>query len=255
MLDTVARHCDDAEARGITGRPLLWRLARRRIVRTALRFLTVDAEFRHAFDAVPDADDLEVPFGMGGQPGVTVPLTGGRSVTFRGRIDRIDRSPDGTRVVVYDYKTGRVLHDDDLTRDPVRAGQLLQLPIYGLAAAARAGIDDAHAYYWFTRAETFEDAREGYPLDESVRARFGDVINTIADGIDAGCFPACPGPHDYDHRVHRETFENCLWCPYDRLCPVELGTAWERQSSDADMAPFWRLKLDSDAVDTAGGDR
>jgi len=255
MRATVTRFCDDAKARGITGRPLLWKLARRRIERTALHFLTIDAEFRQTYDAVPDADDLEVPFGMGGQPGVTVPLTGGRSVTFRGRIDRIERAPDGTRVVVYDYKTGRVFHDDTLTRDPVDAGRRLQLPIYGLAAAARTGIDDAQAYYWFTRAETFDDAWEGYPLDGSVRARFGDVINSIADGIDAGCFPAYPGPRDYDYRVHRETFENCLWCPFDRLCPVERGTAWERQSSDAGMAPFWSLELDSESPDPGDGGR
>lgn len=254
MLEHVARHCDAAEARGITGRPLLWRLARRRVERTALRFLAVDAEFRRAFDAVPDAADLEVPFGMDGQPGVTVPLAGGRNVTFRGRIDRIDRSPDDQRVVVYDYKTGRVDHDGALADDPVHAGQRLQLPIYGLAAAARTGIDDAHAYYWFTRADTLDDARVGYVLDESVRARFEDVINTIIDGVDAGCFPAYPGPRDFDIRVRSETFANCLWCPYDRLCPVDRGTAWERQSADPDIAAFWKLELGSEPTDTPDGD-
>ena len=252
MLQIVARHCDDAEARGITGRSLLWRLARRRIAGTAVRFLTVDTEFREALDTVPTAAGLEVDFGMAGQPGVTVELSGDRSVTFRGRIDRVDRSPDGARVVVYDYKTGRP-RDDGLEDDPVCAGQRLQLPIYGLAAASDRDDEEVHAYYWYTRAETLEKARKGYRLDDSVRSRFVDVLDTIVDGIDHGCFPAYPGVRDYDPRVQRETFQNCLWCPYDRLCPLDRGTAWEHQSSDEAMQPFWRLELSDDPGDDGDG--
>ncbi len=252
MLQIVARHCDDVEARGITGRSLLWRLARRRIAGTAVRFLTVDTEFREALDTVPTAAGLEVDFGMAGQPGVTVELSGDRSVTFRGRIDRVDRSPDGARVVVYDYKTGRP-RDDGLEDDPVCAGQRLQLPIYGLAAASDRDDEEVHAYYWYTRAETLEKARKGYRLDDSVRSRFVDVLDTIVDGIDHGCFPAYPGVRDYDPRVQRETFQNCLWCPYDRLCPLDRGTAWEHQSSDEAMQPFWRLELSDDPGDDGDG--
>jgi ATP-dependent helicase/nuclease subunit B len=256
MREIVAQHCDDARARGITGRDLLWRLARRRIERTALHFLTIDADFREALQAVPTATDLEVPFGMDGRAGVTVALSGDRSVTFRGRIDRVDRSPDHGRVVVYDYKTGRV-RDHELDVDPVGAGQRLQLPIYGLAAAAadpEHDAEDVHAYYWYTQAETLDDAREGYRLDESVRARFVDVVDTIVDGIDGGCFPASPGDRDFDVRVRREAFRNCLYCPYDRLCPLDRGSAWERQSSDEAMEPFRRLQPDDESGDGPDGE-
>ena len=252
MLQIVARHCDDAQARGITGRSLLWRLARRRIARTAVRFLTIDTEVREALDTVPAAAGLEVNFGMAGRPGVTVALSGDRSVTFRGRIDRVDQSPDGARVVVYDYKTGRP-RDDGLEDDPVSAGQRLQLPIYALAAASDRDVEEVHAYYWYTQAETLEKARKGYRLDHEVRARFVDVLDTIVDGIDRGCFPAYPGVRDYDPRVQRETFQNCLWCPYDRLCPLDRGTAWGRQSSDEAMEPFWRLELGDEPVDDVDG--
>jgi ATP-dependent helicase/nuclease subunit B len=253
MLEIVARHCADAEARGITGRSLLWRLARRRIARTAVRFLTVDTEAREASGAVPAAAGLEVNFGMAGRPGVTVELSGDRSVTFRGRIDRVDRSLDGTHVVVYDYKTGQP-RDDDLEDDPVGGGQRLQLPIYGLAAASGSDAEEVHTYYWYTRADTLEKARKGYRLDDAVRARFVNVLDTIVDGIDHGCFPAYPGVRDYDPRVRRETFQNCLWCPYDRLCPLDRGTAWERQSSDEAMDPFWRLELRDEPVDDVDGE-
>lgn len=245
MLEIVDRHCADAEARGITGRSLLWRLAQRRIRRIALHFLTIDTQMRATSGAAPAVEGLEVSFGLDGRPGVTVPLPQGRSVTFRGRIDRVDRSPDGRRVVVYDYKTGQS-HDEGLDRDPVVAGQRLQLPIYGRAAAADTDAEDVGAYYWYTRAETLDEARVGYEIDDRVETRFVDVVGTIVDGIDQGCFPAYPGEPDYDPRARRETFGNCRWCPYDRLCPVDRGTAWRRQSTDEAMEPFWRLELDDD---------
>jgi RecB family exonuclease len=253
MRQIVAQHCDAAEARGITGRSLLWRLARRRIEGTALHFLTIDAEFREALDAAPTAAGLEMPFGMAGRSGVTVALSGGRSVTFRGRIDRVDRSPDDRRVVVYDYKTGRP-RDHGLDVDPVSAGQRLQLPIYGLAAAAGTDADDVHAYYWYTQAETLEQAREGYRIDASVQERFVDVVDTIVDGIDRGCFPASPGDPDFDPRVRREAFRNCMYCPYDRLCPLDRGTAWERQSRDEATEPFRRLEPDEASVHDIDGE-
>jgi PD-(D/E)XK nuclease superfamily len=115
-----------------------------------------------------------------------------------------------------------------------------------MAAAADTDTDDVAAYYLYTRAETVDDARAGYEIDDRVRTRFVDVIDTIVDGIDRGCFPAYPGEPDYDPRARRETFGNCQWCPYDRLCPVDRGTAWARQSSDEAMEPFWRLELDDD---------
>ncbi len=231
----------------------MWRLARRRIEATALHFLTIDAELREGLDAAPTAAGLEMPFGMAGRAGVTVSLSGDRSVTFRGRIDRVDRSPDDRRVVVYDYKTGR-LKDHELDVDPVSGGQRLQLPIYGLAAAAGTDADDVHAYYWYTQADTPDEAREGYRIDESVRERFVDVVDTIVDGIDRGCFPASPGDPAFDPRVRREAFGNCMYCPYDRLCPLDRGTAWERQSEDAATAPFRRLTPDEGSVDDVDGE-
>ena len=64
-------------------------------------------------------------------------------------------SPDGRRVVVYDYKTGK---SDDLRRHRAtatrwRGGKKLQLPVYALAAEQHHHVTDAHAYYWFTRSD------------------------------------------------------------------------------------------------------
>ena len=89
-------------------------------------------------------------------PAVSVVLANGRTVSFRGIIDRVDRSIDGRRLVVYDYKTGSawtygavataIRDEGDLTA----RGTKLQLPIYALAARARfPEAEEVSSYYWF----------------------------------------------------------------------------------------------------------
>lgn len=238
--EIVGSFCDDAEARGITGRPLLWRFARRRIRATAHRFLRADTRLRREHGAVPAPGGLEAEFGGGGAPGVTVPVGAGRAVTFRGRIDRVDVSPDGNRAVVYDYKTGSADRYAGLQDDPVEGGTLLQLPIYALAAEGLTGASRVDAYYWFTRLDP-DDATRGYAFDESNRARFEEVVATIVDGVEQGCFPAFPGDDDYNPHTQRETFSNCFSCPYDRLCPADRGAAWVRKADDRAVEPFLAL--------------
>jgi ATP-dependent helicase/nuclease subunit B len=62
---------------------------------------------------------------------VVVDLGDGRTLRLSGKIDRIDRRPDGT-LVLRDYKTGRAPRDDGGT---FRGGRQLQIPFYVLAAA------------------------------------------------------------------------------------------------------------------------
>ncbi|HEY6317237.1 MAG TPA: PD-(D/E)XK nuclease family protein, partial [Acidimicrobiia bacterium] len=241
MLELVEARCRDAEQRGVTGRPLLWRFAQRRIRRTALHFLQVDEAVRRQHGAAPGPDDLEVAFGEPGQPDVVVPLPEGRAVRFRGRIDRLDRSPDGRTVVVYDYKTGNPARADSLADDPVLAGQRLQLPVYAHAAKALTGATDAEAYYWYTRAEDPPGEDDGFALDPDRQRRFVEVLDAIVDGVDQGSFPAVPGDRDYNPYEYRETFAHCFSCPYDRLCPADRATAWERKQEDDALTPYESL--------------
>jgi len=236
----VERRCDEAEQRGLTGRRLHWVLERRRIVRMTRNFLHHDEWVRAQHGSLPVAGGLELGFGFDGEPGVGLELHDGRAVTFRGRIDRVDRVVGEDRVVVFDYKTGRPREEPD---DPVDAGRRLQLPVYALAAAAREGVDDAAAYYWYTRAGGDENPLEGHALDTEVRDRFVDVVGTIVDGIDQGSFPAYPGNRDFDFRVRRETFANCLFCPYDRVCAPDRLGAWDRKSADPAAQVFRSLEL------------
>ncbi|MEX2254778.1 MAG: PD-(D/E)XK nuclease family protein, partial [Acidimicrobiia bacterium] len=241
LTTLVDAKCDEAEARGITGRRVPWILARRRIVRTAARFLATDEYVRHRYGVVPAPDGLERAFGDDGEPPVEVDLGDGRSVRFRGRIDRVDRAPGGKLAVVYDYKTGGSRRYEGSADDPVDAGKALQLPVYALAARAREGTDDAIAAYWFTRFD-LDDALLEVSLVEA-EERFVDVVGTIVDGAGRGCFPAVPGDRAWNHIVQREVWETCRFCDFDRLCPVDRGTAWGRIRDDEAAAPFRALEL------------
>lgn len=247
----VDEECDDAEQRGITGRRLHWLLARRRIRATALRFLRTDELVRAATGTVPAPEGLEMAFGLDGQPPAALTLPDGRTVTFRGRIDRVDRSPDGAAAVVYDYKTGKPRKAAD---DPLEAGRKLQLPVYALAAAERLGAGAVTAHYWYTRLDGAA-ALTPIPIDDPpTRARFLDLVGHVVEGIGAGCFPANPGESEWSYLVKRDSFANCAVCAFDRLCAPDRGSAWDRKADDPAVEPFLALDPEEDDEDDQGTD-
>ncbi len=242
LMELAESECNEAERRGITGRPLRWKLARRRILRTIRNFALADAVARATHQVLPEPEGVEMQFGDADTP-VSITLPGGRTVSFRGRIDRVDLSSDRRTAVVYDYKTGKVPKVGD---DPVAAGRKLQLQVYALAARARWDkVESARAFYWSTRAEP-EDALVEVPVDAQAHARFSEVVETIVEGIDAGAFVAFPGDVKWDHRTRRDTHDNCMWCPYDRVCPPDRLGAWDRNSSDPAVASFIALAPDEE---------
>ena len=197
---------------------------------------------RARFGVLPAPDGLERPFGDEGQTPVALELGDGRTVRFRGRIDRVDLSPAGDRAVVYDYKTGSARRYERSADDPTDSGRALQLPVYGLAARTQEAVDDAIACYWFTRHPA-DDALLEVELDEA-EDRFVEVVTAIVDGVTGGCFPAYPGDREWDHVANRESWSTCRWCDFDRLCPVDRGSAWERIESDPATEPFHALDAD-----------
>jgi len=231
LLQIGERLCGEFEARGVTGRALLWRLERARVLRDLAGFLDKDEELRTRYRVVPA--DVELSFGLAGakEPAILVPLDGG-AVAFRGRIDRVDRAPDGSRLLVLDYKSGRLGEMyKKLDIDPVQRGRLLQLPVYGLAAQQRHGSDRVEAHYWFV---TEQDGYElkGFPLGAEAMGRFRDVLGTIVRGIGDGLFPARPGASRTDG------FENCQICPFDHVCPRDRGRVWDRKQRAPELREY-----------------
>ncbi|MGH7291762.1 MAG: hypothetical protein ACREJT_11165, partial [Myxococcota bacterium] len=110
----------------------------------------------------------------------------------------------------------------------------------------RLGVEHARAFYWSTRNDT-ENALVEFPVEGEAHARFGEVVETIVEGIDAGCFVAYPGDVVWDHRTRRDTYQHCKWCPYDRVCPPDRLGAWDRNCDDAGVQSF----IDLDPQDGA----
>jgi ATP-dependent helicase/nuclease subunit B len=220
----------DYEARGVTGRAVLWRIARREIAEDLARFVEVDLRLRRARQLRPLA--VELSFGLDGHPPAVIELADGRRLSFRGRIDRVDQRPGGA--AVYDYKTGRPFIVD-FADDPVSAGAHLQLPIYAAAVRQRFDLDDVDARYWFTR-----DNRDpiGPASDEAAETRVREVLDTIVSGIEHGVYPAYPGGWNN----YFNTFENCRYCDFDRLCPRDRGAHWQAKQDDPATLSFVTLR-------------
>jgi superfamily I DNA/RNA helicase/RecB family exonuclease len=126
--------------------------------------------------------------------------------TVAGRIDRIDRAPDG-RVVVIDYKTGRSKTQKD-------ADESLQLSIYALAAREKWNYEVASlAFYNLELNAPVNTVRDSAML-EAARCQVLDVAKKIAEGN----FEAKPGFY-------------CSFCPYLTLCPAKEKKFYSVQKS------------------------
>ena len=112
-----------------------------------------------------------------------------------GRIDRVDRHPDGTYEVI-DYKTGSAKKATDLQRD-------LQLGVYALAAREVFRFDPLNLSYYYL--ETSERVTVDKPRERLEEDR--QTIINVAEGIRAERFPAKPD------RM------KCSGCDFRLLCP------------------------------------
>jgi len=246
MQELFEEAADAAERAGLTGLPALWAVDRRQIARDLQLFLEHDSARRAATRATPVA--VEWSFGDPASP-VAVDIAHGRSVTFRGAIDRVDESPEG--IIVYDYKTGRHGARRRSDGDPVAAGTQLQLPVYALAAERlgvrqRPGRPTRSAYWNVTTAGGF-DCQE-LDVDDEVRARLGTVVGVLVDALAVGAVPGRPGP------VRNGTWEHCAHCPYDRICPADREAGWQAARADPRLSALVALVDGDQPTSEDGGD-
>ena len=274
QLDAVAdREFRDAERRGVTGKALLWEIARAGIRRDLHAFLGADSNIRKKHGVSPHS--VEIPFGMlpkavdqrqnysqrewaelsFGMPDSELPPLERNGLRFRGVIDRLDVSPDGKTALVLDYKTGGTGGYANMSNDPVRRGTRMQLPVYALAAqeiTERQGIpvEDVEAAYWFVSSRGGFVTRPSEPagLDEMLEP-FDEVVKTFKAGHRDGLFPANPG-------MSRSTpTENCAHCDFDKICPLRSRRwrIWERKRrNDPRLADYVSMAAPGGTED--GGD-
>ncbi|MGH7480838.1 MAG: RecB family exonuclease, partial [Longimicrobiales bacterium] len=151
-------------------------------------------------DLDPDCVEVELAFGFGAGEPVRIDLPGG-AIQLGGRIDRIDRLPDG-RLVVVDYKTGAVR---PFRRDTgvFDGGRRLQHALYAHAAELLLGHPVARAEYHFPTRKGRSETRA---YDAAVLRPALPLIDGLLDMAASGRFLPTPHPED------------CRFCDYAAIC-------------------------------------
>jgi DNA helicase II / ATP-dependent DNA helicase PcrA len=115
---------------------------------------------------------------------------------LRGRVDRVDRNPDGTFELI-DYKTGRAKSEQELRED-------VQLSVYQMGARESWGLEtSAQSYFYVLTGEKVPVEHSDEEL-ERVKA----TVTEIAAGILKQRFEPTPSP------------EICRFCDYRIICPA-----------------------------------
>lgn len=115
---------------------------------------------------------------------------------LRGRVDRVDRHPDGTFELI-DYKTGRAKTEQELRED-------VQLSVYQMGARESWGLEtSAQSYFYVLTGERVPVEHSEEELDR-VRA----TVSDIAGGILKQRFEPTPSP------------DVCRFCDYRIICPA-----------------------------------
>lgn len=282
----------EAESAGITGRSLLWDIAKKRILGAIDGFLEADNGVRQFFKATSRRAEVAFGFNDGEQPPIKIgdSETG---VAFRGRIDRVDLNRKTSTAAVFDYKTGRVsdaaraLHRvrfggpiDDLDLrslgtesggrrygfsggnpfgDPTGGGRNLQPSIYARAVRDSEEVDQVFTFYWYLDLKTGANECYGFEYDSGADARLEDVVRLVVASIDDGVFPAKPGKPSGvgGATMAGRRGENCTYCDFDSICPGNRQRFERLKRRAPEFRPFEQLAefgLDESEVRVAGED-
>jgi DNA helicase-2/ATP-dependent DNA helicase PcrA len=114
----------------------------------------------------------------------------------RGRVDRVDRLPDGDYELI-DYKTGERKSEEDLDSD-------LQLALYRLAAREAWDIEAAYASYDYV----LDAEKIPAPTRPDDAERVERTVVTVGEGVLSQDFEPRPSP------------SVCSWCDYRLICPA-----------------------------------
>ncbi|CAN5456826.1 hypothetical protein BH18ACT1_BH18ACT1_11150 [soil metagenome] len=215
------------EAMGLTGRAILWRRDRQQLVHDLRQFLGDDSD-----RLVSGIRPLRTEHGF---DDLAVSLPSGRTITVRGSVDRIDRSADGS-LVVLDYKTGSSRSYKELSQEnPHVGGSRLQPYLYARAAGEEDPTDrPVWAGFWFVSTKGKFECK-GFPITPEVAAQVEAALDVIVSGIAAGLFPARPSAQPAWGYV------DCDYCRPDGLSGADRRREWDSKRSDPALRSYLGL--------------
>jgi ATP-dependent helicase/nuclease subunit B len=244
-LDGARRDGIDPDDDAFEG--LALRLLREEIERTLLRrpapndavraagTAELEADVRAFVDMIrrtrPDWDRLELDFGSGTRE-VSVPLPGGE-IRLAGRVDRIDRTPDGG-VRIVDYKTGSP--GRYRASRPFEGGRRLQHILYSLAVERLLG-------------KTVEAMEYHFPTVRGQNERVVYRREAIADGpavVEMLLEIAAAG-----HFLPTDDAADCGYCDYQAICRARTDAwgkttcpdvAWAKGAAETGVQEYERLR-------------
>ncbi|MEO6447204.1 MAG: PD-(D/E)XK nuclease family protein, partial [Gemmatimonadaceae bacterium] len=176
------------------------------LLRAAIAFVAMERERVESGDR-GEWREFEVGFGLDA-PQATYTLPGGRSISIKGKADRVDVLPDGSLRVV-DYKTGSSTRFTRRKNDvPFAGGRRLQPALYAAAIETVLGAHVSRFEYRFPtdRGKNEIVAYEAAELDEA-----RTVIDEMLQQVRAGSFIATTDASD------------CRFCDYAAICRVTVG--------------------------------
>ena len=240
-LDRHARQrLNEARPAGIPD--LLWEIEQDRLLEMLHNWL--DYELSRLQDGLLPSY-FELPFGdfspKQKSPAYRVE-TGNFVFDFRGRIDRLDLSRDGTRARVLDYKVGSL--PSTMTgkpKTPLMGGEKMQIAVYRGALSALpefSAVREVRGEYLHLQPK--DGATAPCSLDAEVLAEAIDhlpaVLEVIGEGIEGGVFFARtsgsvrPGGH-------------CEFCDYLTICGKDRTQREERKSGDPAVSRFVQMRM------------
>ena len=235
-------------ANGVVGRAAFWHAEQTNQRHELTAWMERDAELMAAHGAQLVASEQR--FGDEDCP-VVIALPDGSELRLRGMVDRIDRRADGT-LVVTDHKSGRSEYFSDVSDDnPTAGGTKLQLPAYGAAALAIAGLppgSNVHAEYGFLARGKYK--RIGATLTPQAWQGVGVVLQVIAEGIRSGLFISRPEKSQF--RLQGRV--NCEYCDPDHLGTAELWAEFERKQHDPSLLPVLSMVVEGLVERAADGE-
>ncbi len=230
-----AEECERFAAVAAVGLPAVWNVRRAQLIESLVDLVRADAE--EDGEWVPYGFELafEGPTGVLLDVGVRQGEDSPSSVLFGGKIDRVDVRRGGGAVRVIDYKTGKVASIG--TKDPFKAGEMIQLPVYLLAARQRIEREGSAVVMEesLARYRHLAGGDRDFPTSkwEDRVARLRTIVAEVARAIEAGEFFPTP----------QSNRAQCELCDFRHVCD-------SRVESIADLKGFKsRLGIEGEVED------